>query len=117
MAVDRGNERISYLYKSLPLAVLRLIKSIVNAGHQQGVWVGMCGEMAATPLATIILLGLGLDELSVTPAILPEIKSIIRSITFGEAERIAEKALQLSTSKEVENFMYRIMEKRFKDFL
>jgi len=117
LAVDRGNEHISHLYRSLPLSVLRLIQDIVKAGHQQGVWVGMCGEMAGTPLATLILLGLGLDELSVTPTVLPKIKTIIRSVTFAEAERIAEKVLQLGSSIEVENYMFKIMQKRFSDFI
>ncbi len=117
LAVDRGNEQISYLYKNLPLSVLRLIKDIVNAGHQQGVWVGMCGEMAGSPLATLILLGLGLDELSVAPSVLPEIKSVIRSVTFKEAQKIAEKALQQTNSNNVEIFIHKIMHKRFKDFI
>lgn len=117
LAVDRGNEQISHLYKKLPIAVLRFIKYVVNAGHKKGVWVGMCGEMAGSPLATLILVGLGLDELSVTPVMVPEIKTIIRSVTFKEAQEIAEKALKQSSSGNVENFIYKIMQKRFKDFI
>ncbi len=117
LAVDRGNEHISYLYKNLPLSVLRIIRDVVQAGHKQGVWVGMCGEMAGSPLATLILLGIGLDELSVSPSVLPEIKTIIRSTTFKEAEKLAEKVLQLSSSKSVENFMFKIMKKNYSDFL
>jgi len=117
LAVDRGNEHISYLYKKLPLSVLRIIKSVVDAGHKQGVWVGMCGEMAGDPVATLVLLGLGLDELSVTPAILPEIKTIIRTVTFKEAERFAQKVLQLPNSKSVENFVTKMMQKRFSEFI
>lgn len=116
-AVDRGNERISYLYKRLPLPVLRLIRTIVEFGHQQGVWVGMCGEMAGDPLATLILLGLGMDELSVTPSSLPTIKTIIRSVTFKEAQRISEKALTMSSSEQIEKYLYEIMETRFKELL
>jgi len=81
LAADRGNERIAYLYENLPPAVIRLIKQIVDAGHQKGAWVGMCGEMASDPIAIMILVGLGLDELSVSPVALPEIKQIIRSIS------------------------------------
>ncbi|MBD3288736.1 phosphoenolpyruvate--protein phosphotransferase [candidate division KSB1 bacterium] len=117
LAVDRGNEHISYLYKNLPLSVLRIIRDVVDAGHRQGVWVGMCGEMAGSPIATLILLGLGLDELSVSPAVLPEIKTIIRSVTFEEAEKLAEKVLQLSSSKSVENFIFKIMKKNYSEFL
>lgn len=113
-AVDRGNMRIAHLYKRLPPSVLRIIKTIVDAGHSKGVWVGMCGEMAADPLATLILLGLELDELSVTSAMLPEIKNIIRSVTFSDAQRIAEKALQMKSSDQVENYIRNVMATRYK---
>ncbi|MCZ6821088.1 MAG: phosphoenolpyruvate--protein phosphotransferase, partial [Calditrichaeota bacterium] len=101
LAVDRGNERIAYLYKHLHPAVLRAIKQIIAAGHQEGVWVGMCGEMASDPLATLILLGLDLDEFSVTPTSVPEIKKIIRSVDYREAVRVANKALEFSKVSEV----------------
>ena len=117
MAVDRGNERVSYLYRQLPLPVLRLIRNVIEAGHQQGVWVGMCGEMAADPLATLILLGLGIDELSVTPSSLPKIKSIIRSISFKDAKRISDKALELNSSQDVEDYLMHFMKKKFSDFI
>ncbi len=115
LAVDRGNERIAYLYKHLHPAVLRMIKHIINAGHQEGVWVGMCGEMAGDPLATLILLGLDLDEFSVSAFSVPEIKRIIRSVTHQEAVRIARKALEFEKASEVERFMTKIMRKKFKD--
>lgn len=117
LAVDRGNERIAYLYKHLHPAVLRMIKHIIKAGHQEGVWVGMCGEMAGDPLATLILLGLDLDEFSATPFSLPEVKRIIRSVTYQDAVRIAEKALEFEKASEVERFMTKIMRKRFKDLV
>ena len=115
LAVDRGNERIAYLYKHLHPAVLRAIKQIIAAGHQEGVWVGMCGEMASDPLATLILLGLDLDEFSVTPTSVPEIKKIIRSVDYREAVRVANKALEFSKVSEVERFMTKVMRQKFKD--
>lgn len=115
LAVDRGNERIAYLYKHLHPAVLRAIKQIIAAGHQEGVWVGMCGEMASDPLATLILLGLDLDEFSVTPTSVPEIKKIIRSVDYREAVRVANKALEFSKASEVERFMTKVMRQKFKD--
>lgn len=115
LAVDRGNERIAYLYKHLHPAVLRVLKQIIHAGHQAGIWVGMCGEMASDPMATLILVGLGLDEFSVTPMAVPEIKKIIRSIDYREAVRIANKALDFETASEVERFMVKIMRPKFKD--
>jgi phosphotransferase system enzyme I (PtsI) len=117
LAVDRGNERIAYLYKHLHPAVLRSIRDIVTAGHKQGVWVGMCGEMASDPLATLILLGLELDEFSVSPLAVPEIKKIIRSVDHREAIRIARKAMEFEKAKDVERFMTRIMRQKFKDLI
>jgi len=114
LAVDRGNVRVANLYKRLPPSVLRTIKSVVHAGHSKGVWIGMCGEMAADPLATLILLGLDLDELSVSPSMLPEVKKIIRTITFQDAEKIADKALQMKTSEQVETYIRNVMSTRYK---
>lgn len=115
LAVDRGNERIAYLYKHFHPAVLRMIKHVITCGHQEGVWVGMCGEMARDPLATLILLGLGLDEFSVNPAAVPEIKKIIRAADYREAVRIANKVLEYEKAVDVEKFMIKVMRKKFKD--
>ncbi|HEX9653379.1 MAG TPA: phosphoenolpyruvate--protein phosphotransferase, partial [bacterium] len=117
LAVDRGNERIAYLYKHLHPAVLRTIKQIIKDGHQEGVWVGMCGEMAGDPLSTLVLLGLDLDEFSVNPHAVPEIKRIIRSVTYEEAVRIANKVLKFEKASEVERFMTKIMRQKFKDIV
>ncbi len=117
LAVDRGNERVAYLYKHLHPAVLRMIKHIIIAGHQEGVWVGMCGEMASDPLATVILLGLDLDEFSVSPMAVPEIKKIIRSIDYREAVRITNKALEFEKASDVERFMTKVMRQKFKDLV
>lgn len=117
LAVDRGNERIAYLYKHLHPAVLRVIKQVIYQGHQAGVWVGMCGEMAGDPLATLILLGLDLDEFSVSPSFVPEIKTIIRSVDYREAVKIANRALEFQKASEVEKFMTKIMRKKFKDLI
>jgi len=102
LAVDRANEKIAYLYEPAHPAVLKLIKAVVDNGHKAGIWVGMCGEMAGETALTIVLLGLGLDEFSTSPIILPEVKRIIRSVTFSKAKEVAAKALTLSTAKEVE---------------
>lgn len=117
LAVDRGNERIAYLYQHLHPAVLRMIKQIIVAGHQEGVWVGMCGEMAGDPLSTLILIGMDLDEFSVSPIAVPEIKKMIRSTEYREAARIAKKVLQFERPSEVERFMTKIVRKKFKDLI
>jgi phosphotransferase system enzyme I (PtsI) len=105
LAVDRGNDRIAHLYENLHPAVLRVINSVIDAGHRRGIWVGMCGEMAADRSATALLIGMGIDELSVSPIDVPEIKKIIRHTNFRDAQKLARKALEFSTSKEINEFM------------
>ncbi len=104
IAVDRVNEKIAYLYESTHPGVLRLIKNIIDNGHKAGIWVGMCGEMASEPELVPILLGLGLDEFSMSSPIVPEIKKIVRSLSLEQAREIAQKALSFSTGREVEDF-------------
>ena len=115
LAVDRGNTLVSKLYSPFDPSVIITLKHIINGGHKQGIWVGICGEMAGHPLAVPLLVGLGMDELSVVPAILPEIKKIIRSIDYSEMQEVATKALNLSTSDEVEKLMLRFFKKHFPD--
>ncbi len=105
LAVDRANEKVAYLYEPAHPAVLWMIKNIIEAGHANNIKVGMCGEMASDELFTLVLLGLGLDEFSLSPLAIPQIKYIIRAVTFQEAKNIADEALKLDTSKDVESFM------------
>lgn len=104
LAVDRVNEKVAYLYEPAHPAVLRLIKNIIDYAHNANIKVGMCGEMAGEPSFALMLLGLGLDEFSMPPQVIPELKYIIRSVTFKQAQEIAEAALKLCTGKEVEEF-------------
>lgn len=104
LAVDRVNEKIAYLYEPAHPAVLRFLKTIIDNGHSKNIWVGMCGEMAGDFLMTMILLGMGLDHFSMSPVNLLEVKRIIRSVTYEEAKKIANKALSLATANEVEQF-------------
>lgn len=101
LAVDRMNENIGYLYQPLHPAVLRLIKTVIDASHAQGKFTGMCGEMGGDPMATMILLGLGLDEFSMTASSIPLIKNIVRSVSKAECEGIATKALEMDTAEEI----------------
>ena len=101
MAVDRTNEKISHLFDELHPAVLRLIRNVIDASHVKGIWTGMCGEMAGNPLATPILLGLGLDEFSMSSMSIPEVKRIIRSASVAETRELAKKALDLPTAEDV----------------
>lgn len=111
LAVDRVNEKVVSLYQPTHPGVLKLIKNVIDAGHQANVWVGMCGEMAGDPLYTIILLGLGIDELSMSPVVIPEIKKVIRSITVAEAKAVTQEALGLSTGREVEMLLRKKLKK------
>lgn len=101
LAVDRMNEAIGNLYQPLHPGVLRLIKGVIDASHEQGKFTGMCGELAGDPVATMILLGLGLDEFSMTASSIPVIKNILRSVSKAECEAVANHALTLDTAEEI----------------
>ena len=111
LAVDRGNERIAHLYTHFHPAVLHLIRRTVEVGHEHNRWVGVCGEMGADPLAIPFLVGVGLDEISVTPALIPETKKLIRSLRFNSMKRIAEEILQLGTAQEIETALREYLKK------
>ncbi|MBD2520142.1 phosphoenolpyruvate--protein phosphotransferase [Nostoc sp. FACHB-973] len=101
MAGDRTNPRVANLVDALHPAVLRMVQRTVQAAHAAGISVGLCGELAADPLATPILLGLGLDELSVNPQSIPAIKQAINHLSLGESEAIAASVLQQDSAKDV----------------
>jgi len=101
LAAERGNPALSHLADGLHPAVLKLIAQVVEASHQAGKWTGICGELGGDPEATAILIGLGIDELSLNPAGIPQIKSIVRGLTMDTARMLASQALQCRTSAEV----------------
>lgn len=113
LAVDRGNESISDLYEPLHPAVLRAIRTVVEAGQRFGIRVAICGEMAGEPLYAVLLLGLGVTELSVSPYLVPEIKTIIRASTYDEAVTLAQRCLGLATPSEVRTVVVEYMSRRF----
>ncbi|HID94779.1 MAG TPA: phosphoenolpyruvate--protein phosphotransferase, partial [Candidatus Latescibacteria bacterium] len=113
IAVDRGNEKIAYLFEPFHPGVLRLVKYIIDAGHSKGIWVGMCGEMSGDPLAAIPLLGFGLDEFSMSPILLPRIKNIIRSVTIEEAKVVAEKIMGMRTAEEIKDHLKGVLDQKF----
>ncbi len=102
LAVDRGNEKVAYLYEPLHPAVLRLIRMTIDSAHARGIPVGMCGEMAGDPLATVVLLGLGLDSFSMGPIGIPLVKRIVRSVSAMEAESFARGLPALRSGAEIE---------------
>lgn len=115
LAVDRGNENIAYLYKSFHPGVLRLIKLVIDNAHNAGIPVAMCGEMAGDPLASVVLLGLGLDIFSMSSSGLPSVKDIIRSVRLDEAEELANKVMGMNSSLEIDEYIRVWMNERFED--
>jgi phosphotransferase system enzyme I (PtsI) len=115
LAIDRSNERVTYLYEPLHPAVLRLIKQIVDTAHKAGIRVAMCGEMAGDPLYSLILLGLQLDELSMNHLAIPRIKRIIQQCTLAEARELTNKALSFDAATDVRAYVQDHMFQRFPD--
>ena len=105
LAVDRGNELISHLYNPMSPSVLNLIKQVIDASHAEGKWTGMCGELAGDERATVLLLGMGLDEFSMSAISVPRIKKLIRNVNYQDAKLLAEKALQQPTAAEIERLV------------
>ena len=101
MAADRMNERVSYLYQPYNPSILRLIKMTIDGGHKEGKWVGMCGEMAGDERAIPLLLGLGLDEFSMSASSILEARNIIRNLKYEDMKVLSEKALNATTTEEV----------------
>jgi phosphotransferase system, enzyme I, PtsP len=106
LAVDRNNSRVATLYEPLHPAVLQAIHDTVQAAKGAGKWVGMCGEMASDPLCTVVLLGLGLDDLSMGPFFIPVVKRIIRSVPHAAVRALARDVLGLATVKEVKGYLF-----------
>ena len=113
LAIDRVNEQVSYLYEPLHPAVLRLIRNIINAAHSNGLTVAMCGEMAGEPFYIPILLGLGIDELSMNVMALPRVKRILRSLHYKESKSITDDVFKLSTAQEIEKLLKKTANKTF----
>ena len=111
LAVDRINEKIAYLYEPKHPAVLRLIRDVIAAAHRNGIWVAMCGEMASEPSLTLILLGLGLDEFSVSAVAVPEIKKVIRSVTLQEARDLAREVMAFENISSIQRQTSKLVRK------
>lgn len=105
LAVDRGNDKISSMYDSFNPAVLHAIQKVIDAGHKENIIVGMCGEFASDERACKMLLGMGLDEFSVAFTQVPAIKSLIRSSSYEESKKIAEKIRNATTKKEIDEIL------------
>jgi phosphotransferase system enzyme I (PtsI) len=115
LAADRGNEKVAYLYEPLHLGVLRFINEAVKAAKEAGIWVGLCGEMSGDPVCALVLLGMGLDELSTSPYVLPEIKEMVRSVAYSDAQKLARDALATSDPAEIRRRAVEIITRELPD--
>jgi phosphotransferase system enzyme I (PtsI) len=105
LAVDRSNELVAHLYRPTSPAILRLIEIVVAAGKEEGIDVGMCGEMAADPLMVPLLVGFGLRRLSMNPQAVPVVRSLVRQLSYRESVSMARQAKKMVTAREVEEFL------------
>ena len=111
MAIDRSNDLVTYLYQPANPAILELIGRTVIAARNNNIWVSVCGQMASDPLYTPLLLGLGVNELSMDPASLSIIRRVIRSLKMSEAEFLASEALKCKSSVDVRRLSMELLKK------
>ena len=107
------NEHVAYLYEPFHPSLIRIVRSIVEAGHKSGIKVNMCGEMAGEPMYIPMLLGLGLDELSMNPLSVPRVKRILRAISLKETRELVKQLFNYSTALEIRTHVLKWMKERF----
>lgn len=117
LAVDRTNPRVSHLHRAHHPAVLRAIRRTIDAAHDAGVWVGVCGEMAGNPVHAVLLVGMGIDELSTNASAIPLVKKAIRSVRYDQVREWAEEVLTLPTAGDVEETLRARAHERLRDVL
>ena len=105
LAVDRSNKEVSHLFQAVDPAVLRLINTSIQAAQQAGIPASVCGQMSSTPAYAMVLLGLGIRHVSVTPIALPEIKKLCRNVTIEQCAQIAQRALAMDNALEIDTFL------------
>ena len=117
MAMDRGNERVAYLYQPFNPAILRLIKMVIDAGKKRDISVSVCGEIAADPLSAIVLLGMGIDELSMSSQSISVIKKIIRNVLYTEAKETVAEIMDMDNGTKIYNYLRTKYNDRFGIYL
>jgi phosphotransferase system enzyme I (PtsI) len=115
LAIDRQNPDVSYLYRPLHLGILRMLEFIARSAHAAGIPVAMCGEMAAVPAYSAILVALGLDEFSMAPSAIPSVKQAIRAVSAVDAKALLAEAMAYSTGEEIERYVRARMRTRIGD--
>lgn len=117
LAIDRVNEHVAYLYHPLHPAMLRLIKSVVDKGHDAGLKISICGAMAGEPMLSVVLVGLGLDELSMPSISIPLVKKVVRRTSYERAKQLTERLLKLGTVEEVEDAVMKFMCENYREVI
>ncbi|MDP3938340.1 MAG: phosphoenolpyruvate--protein phosphotransferase [Deltaproteobacteria bacterium] len=102
MAVDRGNARIAHLYQNHHPAIIRFLRQTITAGHKRGIHVSVCGEMGGDPASVLLLIGMQVDEISLSPNMIPEVKRTIRSVTFDQCRALVRRVMRLGTTAEID---------------
>ena len=109
LAVDRGNANISYLYNHFNPAVLRLVQRTISSARENGIWAGMCGEMASDPNAAVLLMAMGISELSMSAPSIPRVKEKIRSISSVKAKEILADVMAMEDGDDIRNYLQKIL--------
>ena len=109
LAVDRGNAQIAHLYNPFNPAVLRLIQRTIQSARERGIWAGMCGEMASDPYAAVLLLGMGITELSMSAPSIPRVKEMIRSVTMAQAKELLAEVMKMEHGVEIRTYVHKML--------
>jgi phosphotransferase system enzyme I (PtsI) len=117
LAVDRGNERIAHLYQPTHPSVLRLLAMSAKAAHDHGIWIGLCGEMASEIHLTPLLIGFGIDELSVVTGSVPRIKKAVQSVDFKECGEFACRAAGMNDPQKIDKMCREFARKYYPELL
>jgi phosphoenolpyruvate-protein kinase (PTS system EI component) len=117
LAVDRTNARVAHLHRCSHPAVLRAIQFTIDAAHEAGIWVGICGEMGGNPTLAVLLVGMGIDEISTNAASIPVVKKAIRTIAYERSKRWAEEVLKLPTADAVDHYLRVKTQRSLRDLL
>ncbi|AKU92223.1 phosphoenolpyruvate--protein phosphotransferase [Vulgatibacter incomptus] len=117
LAIDRQNREVAYLYQPLHLSILRMMQLVVDAGHARGIPVSVCGEMAGEAQYTLMLLGLGVDELSMAASAIPLVRRVIRASTISDGRELLQAAMALDTADDIERYVRTTMEERYGQLL
>jgi len=115
LAIDRGNDRVAHLYEPFHPAILRSLHRIVEAAREARIWVGVCGEMASDPLALLFLIGIGIDEISTSPFMVPHTKNVIRSVHFEDLRLLSRALLKMRTAEEARAYVTEFAQRKLAD--